>query len=205
MKSIKINLEKSDEDLFMQSKWWGNPDLPQNFDYPGDLTFICQIKCDEIAAFDEENILPHKGMLYFFAAIDYYFGHFDSYSPMDFYWDNADVKVCYVEDIDNQLFEQIVLVDEDGNDVAMKELKIVFSNAEPLCDSNKLLGEPYNREWEDWDAPYNGWIELLQVDSDDYDGFSLNFMDWGMLHFLIDRNDLINKDFSKVTSCICST
>ena len=59
MDSIKINIKKTDEDLFMQSKWWGNPDMPINFEVPDDLTFICQIRCDEIAGFDDENLLPH--------------------------------------------------------------------------------------------------------------------------------------------------
>ena len=204
MYSIKINLEKSDHDLFMRSKWWGNPDLPVNFDVPDDLTFICQIRCDEIAPFDEENLLPHKGMLYFFAAIDYYFGHFDSYLPSG-YWDNDDVKVFYVEDIENQTFEQIVFVDDEDNPVAWKEMKIVFEKAEANCDRNKMLGEPYNREWEEWDAPYNGWIELLQVDSDDYDEGTLNFMDWGMLHIFINPKDLKDREFSRVTSSVTST
>lgn len=205
MNSIKICLEDSENDLFMQSKWWGNPDLPQNFDVPEDLTFICQIRCDEIAAFDDGNLLPHKGMLYFFAAIDYYFGNFDSYYPVEFYWNNEDVKVFYIEDIENQTFEQVVFVDDYDKPIALKEKRITFEKAESLCDGNKMLGEPYNREWENWDEPYNGWLELLQVDSDDYDGATLNFMDWGILHFLIDPKDLINKDFTKVTSCICST
>lgn len=205
MDSIKIYLEKSDDDLFMKSKWWGNPDLPQKFDVPDDLMFICQIRCDEIVPFDTENMLPHKGMLYFFAAIDYYWGNFDSYCPVDFYWDSEDIKVFYVEDIEAQQFEQIVFVDDDDNPVAHQERKIVFSKADALCDGNKLLGEPYNREWEDWDDPYNGWIELLQVDSDDYDDGSLNFVDCGMLHVIINHNDLKNKNFSKVTSSICST
>lgn len=205
MNSIKICLEKTDEDLFMRSKWWGDPDLPVKFDVPDDLTFICQIRCDEIAEFDKENLLPHKGMLYFFAAIDYYFGDFDAYCPDGVYWDKDDIKVIYVEDIDNQEFEQVIFVDEDNMPVALEERKIVFSMAESHCDGNKMLGEPYNREWEDWDEPYNGWIELLQVDSDDYDEVTLNFMDWGMLHIFINPNDLKNKEFSKVTSSICST
>lgn len=204
MDSIKICLEKPSEDLFMQSKWWGNPDMPVGFDVPDDLTFICQIRCDEIAEFDKGNLLPHKGMLYFFADIDYYFGHFDSYCPGG-YWDAEDVKVIYVENIGNQTFEQVVFVDDDDNPVALKELRIVFSNSGPMCETNKMLGEPYNREWEDWDPPYNGWTELLQVDSDDYEGATLNFMDWGMLHILINPKDLKNKDFSNVTSIVCST
>lgn len=205
MDSIKIIIKKTDEDLFMQSKWWGNPDMPVNYEVPDELTFICQIRCDEIAEFDDKNLLPHKGMLYFFAAIDYYFGNFDSYCPADFYWNNDDVKVLYVEDIDNQTFEQVVFVDDDDKPIAMKEMKITFSKADAMCDGNKMLGEPYNREWEDWDEPYNGWTELLQVDSDDYEECALNFIDWGMLHVLINPKDLKNRDFAKVTSCICST
>ena len=99
----------------------------------------------------------------------------------------------------------MVFVNDDDKPIALKELKITFEKAGALCDGNKMLGEPYNREWEDWDEPYNGWIELLQVDSDDYDDSILNFIDWGMLHILINRNELRDKDFTKVTSCICST
>ena len=124
MNSIKINLSDTVDELFMKSKWWGNPDMPQNIDIPNDLTFICQIRCDEIAPFDKGNFLPHKGMLYFFAAIDYYFGNFDSYCPGDFFWNSEDVKVFYVEDIENQVFEQVVFVDDNDNPIALKERKI---------------------------------------------------------------------------------
>ena len=85
--AIKLNLAKTDRVLFCGSKWWGDPDMPENmqfptievsedgetFDYP--LTFICQINCEDIAPFDTENRLPHEGMLYFFAAIDKWLGY----------------------------------------------------------------------------------------------------------------------------------
>lgn len=76
--SIKLSFHKADSDLTGQSKWWGFPDMPDNLEYPevtvnddGDqyedpLTFICQIRCEDIAPFDTENLLPHEGMLYFF-------------------------------------------------------------------------------------------------------------------------------------------
>jgi len=204
MNSIKINLKKTDEDLFLQSKWWGNPDLPLDVDVPDCSTFICQIRCDEIAKFDKDNLLPHKGMLYFFAELDYYFGNFDSYCPNG-YWDSDDVRVLYVEDIENQEFEQVVYVDDDDNPIALDELAIEFSVEAAECEGNKLLGEPYDREWEDWDEPYAGWTELLQVVSDDYDGGSLNFMDWGSVHILIDPEDLKKKCFDKVTAYLCSS
>ena len=81
--AIGFKLKKTERVLFCASKWWGDPDFPEQMEYPtvkvtdedGDtfdypLTFICQINCEDIAAFDPENRLPHEGMLYFFGAID---------------------------------------------------------------------------------------------------------------------------------------
>ena len=54
MNSIKINLSKTEDDLFGQSKWWGAPDLTVDWEYPdmpddegepSQLTFVCQILC----------------------------------------------------------------------------------------------------------------------------------------------------------------
>ena len=70
MKSIKINFSPADGDeLKGQSKWWGSADLPESMDYPfipyddGEdepMTFICQIRCADLAEADTENLLPHK-------------------------------------------------------------------------------------------------------------------------------------------------
>ena len=202
MDSILINLRETDEDLFLRSKWWGNPDLPEGVDVPDCSTFVCQIRCDEIAAFDKENLLPHKGMLYFFAELDYFFGE-DTYVPD---WeDPEDLKVIYIEDIETPTFEEVVYVDDDNNPIALDALAIELSKDEAYCDGNKLLGKPFDREWEDWNEPYAGWTELLQIVSDDYEDRSLNFMDWGSLHIIIDPEDLKNKNFDNVTAVICSS
>lgn len=205
MKSIRLNLSKSNDDLYMKSKWFGNPDVPENYPIPDDLCFICQIRCDELAKFDEDNVLPHKGMLYFFGAVDYYFGWLDCYYPENQYWQRDDIKVFYIEDIENQEFKQIVFEDEDGEPLAITPRSIEFSLEKAECDGHKLLGVPFDMPWEDWDAPYQGWVELLQVDSDEDDDFCLNFVDFGMMHVLIDPNDLKNKDFSKVTATLIYT
>ena len=81
MKAIKINFSEATDDLTGKSKWFGSPDFPEGWEYPDifddngepwPLTFVCQIRCADIAKFDKENLLPHEGMLYFFAAIDEY-------------------------------------------------------------------------------------------------------------------------------------
>ena len=85
--AIRLRLNKTERILFCGSKWWGDPDMPENMQYPtmtveeeGEkyeypLTFICQINCEDIAKFDPEGKLPHEGMLYFFGAIDELLGY----------------------------------------------------------------------------------------------------------------------------------
>lgn len=52
------------------SKMGGSPDVPQGFEWPVwndlPLTFIAQIRLSEAKPFDEENLLPEDGILYFF-------------------------------------------------------------------------------------------------------------------------------------------
>lgn len=59
-----------------KSKIGGNPYLPNDFIWPvfaskddnvtRPLTFLCQINLEQVKPFDKDNILPSKGMLYFF-------------------------------------------------------------------------------------------------------------------------------------------
>ena len=73
--AVRINLSRTESRLFCGSKWWGDPDMPKDMQYPmmkdetGEdypLTFVCQVDCNDIAPFDPEGLLPHDGMLYFF-------------------------------------------------------------------------------------------------------------------------------------------
>ena len=90
--AIRINTRVTDGNLKGLSHWWGAPDLPEGMaypcinvkdedggTYPEPLTFVCQIRCADIAELDPEGLLPHRGMLYFFAPIDYF----------EFDWDEA--------------------------------------------------------------------------------------------------------------------
>ena len=38
-------------------------------EYDDPLTFICQIRCSDLAALDPKGLLPHEGLLYFFGAL----------------------------------------------------------------------------------------------------------------------------------------
>ncbi len=85
-KAIKINLRKATEDdSFDTSRFFGAPVIPEEWEerFDDDVVFLGQINLEEIARFDEENRLPHKGWLYFFvdtaktpykAIVEYYDG-----------------------------------------------------------------------------------------------------------------------------------
>ena len=76
--SIRLKVSEAEESLFGKSKFLGNPDVWDDFEWPAigdgddayDLTFICQINCAEIAPYDKDNKLPHTGMLYFFYDLE---------------------------------------------------------------------------------------------------------------------------------------
>lgn len=193
-----MNFAPTAGDLTGRSKWWGAPDLPAGSPYPivpcsedGDswdepLTFLCQIRCEDIAALDTEGLLPHEGMLYFFAAVDYFLG-LDS--PIETHigeWDKRAVRVTYSPSCDN--LEPYEMHYDDGSDVFFKAEALSFESCPDRDDSFKLLGAPY---YEEIKEQYPDDICLLQVDEND--DWNLRFYDCGMLCFMIKREDLINR------------
>ena len=153
--AIKLELKKTERILFCGSKWWGDPDMPENmqyptmevsedgekFDYP--LTFVCQINCEDIAPFDKENKLPHEGMLYFFAAVDDYLGYESPIQNPEGEWPKGRLVVKYAKTINFETFQTCMLVGDEDEQLTEPELEIVFyecTDDEPgikmLCDGN---------------------------------------------------------------------
>ena len=122
-----------------------------------------------------------------------------------------DVRVLFFPEAgmpgDNPGFERVVLVDGDGGRVNPSELGMRFSCApvEGHVEEHALFAGPSHREWESWEHPYEDWEILLQVDSFDGEGFTLNFMDCGVLDFLISPQDLAARRFDRVRAIVLST
>ena len=208
MKSIRINLSKTDDELFGQSKWWGEADMPKSMAYPmipyddGDddpLTFVCQIRCADLAAVDTEHLLPHEGMLYFFAAIDEYVYKINKNFDMgcDYFnglseWAPETYRVLY-SPIDDDLIAND-LVDENGEPYGLPAEKISFEVSDDArLDDFKLLGLPF---YEEIAEQYPDYLNLLQIDGND--DWQMQLYDMGMICFLIRPDDLKALDFSKV-------
>lgn len=151
--AIRLQGIPTDDNLKGRSKLWGSPDLPDTLPYPemeiveegerygNPLTFICQIRCEEIAELDTQNLLPHEGMLYFFGEVDYFLGHRDYASPGMGEWSADTFRVLYAPDCSN--LHTHTLVDENGSDIAMKAEAIRFSVCDDNSDGFKLLGRPF--------------------------------------------------------------
>lgn len=209
MRAIKINFSESNDDLFGQSKWWGLPDMPDDLDVPmipyddgtdNPMTFLCQIRCSDLAKYDTENLLPHKGMLYFFAAIEEYVGNLTEEFDIDdcpFFngmgeWAPEAYRVLYSPDEDD--LSTIRIVDEDGSPFGLPAEKLTFETmGNPESLDFKLLGLPFETEV---GQEYPQYINLLQVWEEDRWGFFM--YDCGILSFLITPEDLKARRFDRV-------
>ena len=230
--------------LFGQSKWWGFPDMPEELEYPevpvreeyldddgrdavdeydDPLTFICQIRCSDLAAVDPEGLLPHEGMLYFFAALDYFLGNLDAVvSPGLGEWESPWFKVLWAPSCENLHTHSILY--EDGTEACMPAVPMAFGggadgfcgadggsgDADDSCgaggdscettgDGFQLLGRPLSDELA---QQLPGMINLLQIDGND--DWGLRFFDCGMLNFLIAPADLAARRWSAVRCYLTS-
>ena len=205
--AIGITLEKTDRVLFCASKWWGDPDMPENMEYPvievdedGErfeypLTFVCQINCEDIAPYDPEGQLPHDGMLYFFAALDEWLGYESPTHNGIGEWPKGHFIVKYAKSINFETFRSCIMVDDEDQPLTEPELEIHFSQCEDLADGIKLLGKPY---YEDVRNEYPEMLNLLQLDEDD--DLGMHFYDCGMVNLMIKPSDLGYGNWKKTTA-----
>lgn len=195
--AIKINIQPSEQDLVGKSHWWGFPDLPEAFEWPcnndGDLlTFICQIRLEDIAELDAECRLPHKGMLWFFAELDYFLGDLDAPCGGSGAWEAGSFKVLYCEDC-MELFTH-EYYREDGAPAVLPAEEITFEETFETDFGFKLLGKPAMTEG--YENENEGLISLLQLDEEEKWG--LRFFDCGTVNYMIPEKRSID-DFSKTS------
>ena len=205
--AIKLTLNHTERVLFCGSKWWGDPDMPENMQYPtievtedGEtydypLTFICQINCEDIASLDQEGRLPHEGMLYFFAALDKWLGY-DSPTKNDLgEWSKGHFVVKYAKTINFETFQSCMLVDDEDRTLTEREMEIVFSECADDEKCIKLLGTPSSAEVS---GKYPELINFLQIVRDE--NLPLEFD--GELNLMIKPSDLGYGNWKKSTAIL---
>ena len=201
--AIKINIRPSEQDLAGKSHWWGFPDLPEACEWPcnedGDLlTFICQISLEDISEFDTDNRLPHKGIIWFFADLDYFLGDLDAPCGGTGEWEPGTFKVLYSEDCSDLLTHEYYW--EDGEPAVLPAEEMTFEAASETDFGFKLLGLPAMTEG--YENENEGLMSLLQMDEEERWG--LRFFDCGTMNFMIPA-ERTNDDFSNVSLCLHSS
>ena len=201
--AIRLTVKETDRVLFCGSKWWGDPDMPEAMEYPMTedypLTFVCQINCEDIAAFDPEGKLPHEGMLYFFAALDQWLGYESPLENGIGEWPKGHFVVKYAKEVNFETFRSCIMVDEDDNPITEPEREIEFSECADDADGIKLMGVPF---YEEIRTEYPDMVNLLQLDEDDE--LSMRFYDCGMVNLLMKESDLKFRNWKKTKAYLHS-
>lgn len=203
MKKLKpIYLRVTEGECCLHSShFFGRPSMPSHIPWPTHLLqedneqwqepldFICQIEYK-------------NGLLLFFANIAYYAG-----------WDTDPMIFGSVSDKD--VARVIFITEEEMTDITERSDAEPLAQARPIDFSaerlplgepeHQLFGQPGHREWDDWDAPFEGWQLLLQMDSDEGPDYTINFMDCGVLNFIIAPQDLEDGIYNNVRAIVLST
>ena len=127
--AIRLDLIEKNRNLFCESKFWGDPDMAPDMEYPmlggRPLTFLCQVDCYDIAPLDPDGILPHDGMLYFFADIDDLLGYETGISHGPGEWPKGHALVKYTKAVNMETFKSVVQVDEDDEPLSQKAVALL--------------------------------------------------------------------------------
>ena len=163
------------------SKYYGIPGVWDEFEWPCSFKkgntylyyHLCQINCADILKHDVNNRLPKTGILYFFFDDEQYKGHVEYY--------NGDLST--LKNYKNVLGHLPAPSDYPESTLEFSRNE-GFSCYEYLLGTPDCMNEPGARYWKSPDR----WQLLLQTNA---------FIGGDILYF-IDKQDLINKDFSNV-------
>lgn len=167
--TLSLSFEKTEGDLPLTcSRFGGCPALPEGFIWPkffgegmedGEkrerpLTFLLQINLEEAAAFDEEGLLPPRGMLYFFYETE----------SMCWGFDPSDKGCARVYFYDGKLSALGPVLPPDEK--RFSELRIEFTAKYDLPDWEEFISYygdmKAGYDWED----YERYVRKCGVDAD---------------------------------------
>lgn len=203
--AIYLEIEPTTEDLTGKSHWWGEPDLPEGMSYPygecvdydengkrvkfsDPLYFLCQIRCRDIARHDPANLLPHKGMLYFFMPkMEYFLGNYDAC-----YDQQPELKIIYSPEEKQLVTHHVVWEgDQEGPFLPAEKISFDFTDVTNGFDFG-MLCLPAHEEIE---CANPNEVVLLQIEEEDR--WNLRIHDCGTIYVLIPIDDLLARRWDK--------
>ena len=227
-KAIEICFDASEDAAGIGcSKHGGQPDVPEDFQWPLDnnnrpLSLLLQINCSDLTSLVSEDYLPKSGHLYFF------------YELGEQNWEGAEnsIRVIYIDTRYKEL-HRIDFPKTLANEFRLKERVISFktkdsypsfqdlsnqnSEYQHIIDKVESFNEARNRLQSESSINAIGTmfgyadlihdvivndlnvnILLLQLFSIEDDSYELLFGDCGNIYFYISPQDLKNKDFKNL-------
>lgn len=162
--AIEVITQTSNKVNVGQSKLGGTPDLPNNFDWPKfngkSMIFIGQLNLEELKDFHRNEILPQKGILYFFSyfpkPINEFGAEYEFLPPKDNY------KILYfdgeVSELKNGKFPEDLTLDYhfESQKITYRtffhmppSLETSVMDQSNLSDNDKNTIEEYNESFSD--------------------------------------------------------
>ncbi|AAN50080.1 DUF1963 domain-containing protein [Leptospira interrogans] len=189
MNSIGLNFDLIGELKLGQSKFGGNPDLPESLSYPKsengyDIPFLCQLNLGEF-----DNEITSEGILYFFCQLDdtteygvvLFSKDTKSLIPSDCQHLDLDVGITYPlteRAISFKEFEELPEDDENYYEVMGRSR---------IGGSILKAGADYSKD---------GRVSLLQFNSNEIEELQGEVEEF--IHFFIDSTDLISLNFTNI-------
>ena len=227
-KAVEICFDASEDAAGIGfSKHGGQPDVPEDFQWPLDnnnrpLSLLLQINCSDLTSLVSEDYLPKSGHLYFF------------YELGEQNWEGAEnsIHVIYIDTRHKEL-HRIDFPKTLANEFRLKERVISFKTKDSyptfqdlsnqnteyqyIVDKVESFNEARNRLQSESSInaigtmfgyadlihdvivnDLNANILLLQLFSIEDDSYELLFGDCGKIYFYISPQDLKNKDFKNL-------
>ncbi|EKS08300.1 DUF1963 domain-containing protein [Leptospira santarosai] len=190
MKPKRILISAAPKIDLGKSKFGGSPDLPQGALFPQndseeDIPFLCQINLK-----DFENEIAPSGLLYFFCQLD----DTTEYGRVIFVSDEESLNSVTPESINMEYMDIEYPFSEYA--ISFKEMDEVDRSAEDYFVTMGasrfgggifISGADYSKE---------DRISLLQINTNEIDDLKGNVE--SILHFFIDKKDLMQKNFKNV-------
>lgn len=194
--SIVFKLEKNDNFYLGQSRFFSDTiDVSNDIKIPELLEFVGQINLSELNIYDNYNLLPKKGMLYFFQSpfeLDgniYENGKVIFSENMDLVRKKANISKDLI--FNYSLFDKKKVVEKFSSRYKNENDKIIYDSFENN-NINKIYGFYTDCQMSDLDIKKvsSKYVVLLQLGSDIYGE--------GVTTYLIEEEDLKNKNFDNV-------
>lgn len=196
---ITFNLKENSTFKLGESRFFSDTiDLPDDIEMPKGLEFVGQINLSEIIKYDALNLLPKKGMLYFFQSPLEIAGHHYEFGKV-IYSENMDLKRKQIEVNESNEFlirnfslENINKSTEKFQDRYCEYDGCVEYDYFKGEELNKIYGFYSSCQMDDDEIMKvsEKYIILLQLGSDIYGE--------GVTTFMISEDDLRNKNFDNI-------